>query len=151
MAAQVAMAADVGPTGPTYGGAVYDSDSGPILPGSGGGCGWRGVDSYSCYGEGGRGGGAITFIVAGAMRVDGSVGASGLLGRSQLYSGYNYHGGGGAGGSLWLKVGMLGGPAGFMWKAGAAPARPLGRAPARAGAGAAGSQSPGKPAASPAV
>ena len=70
-------------------GASYDSIQQPTMLGSGGGAGYAGV--------GGTGGGRITLVVRGTMRVDGSVTANGG-------NGVNERSGGGSGGSIWLSV-----------------------------------------------
>jgi hypothetical protein len=70
-------------------GVSYDSIQQPTMLGSGGGSGYAGV--------GGAGGGAITLVVGGTMRVDGNVTANGA-------NAINERAGGGSGGSIWLSA-----------------------------------------------
>ncbi|MFH1745534.1 MAG: immunoglobulin domain-containing protein [Planctomycetota bacterium] len=80
------------------GGSTYGIEWTPNLLGSGGGKG----DPYDI---GGAGGGIVFMNVAGALQVDGQLAANGNDGG--VYSG-NY-GGGGSGGSIWLRVESLDG------------------------------------------
>jgi subtilase family serine protease len=84
--------------GGSYGGAggnggwrVYGSATEPVDLGSGGG-GGGGQPGW------GAGGGLIRLTVAGTLRVDGLISAAGY---------WNWDGGGGAGGSIWLTAGQL--------------------------------------------
>ena len=72
----------------------YDSIQQPVSLGSGGGSGLGGV--------GGGGGGSIKLVVAGNLRVDGTVSANGA-------NGINDRSGGGSGGSIWLTCQNLSG------------------------------------------
>jgi hypothetical protein len=73
-------------------GVSYDSIQQPSQLGSGGGASYAGV--------GGAGGGMITLVVGGTLRVDGSVTANGE-------NAVNERAGGGSGGSIWLSAGNL--------------------------------------------
>ncbi len=70
-------------------GVTYDSIQQPTSLGSGGGAGYAGV--------GGAGGGRITLVVRGTIRVDGSVTANGA-------SAVKERAGGGSGGAIWLSA-----------------------------------------------
>ena len=85
------------------GGPAYDSATEPVLWGSGGGAGHAS--------SGGTGGGAIRLIVGGTFELNGELSADGLSG--------GIHGGGGAGGSIWVTADTLAG-AGNIWARGAA-------------------------------
>lgn len=59
--------------------------------------------------RGGLGGGAVQLVVPRALQLDGSILANGRPGGSNFLSGTSYFGGGGAGGSIDLRVGTLAG------------------------------------------
>lgn len=77
----------------------YDSVSGPVLPGSGGGA--------STYTSGGNGGGAIRIAAAGRVLVNGSVTADGRAANG-------YRAGGGSGGSVYISCRTFGGTSGSL-------------------------------------
>jgi hypothetical protein len=77
----------------TPGGAAYGSRIHPTEPGSCGGNGWQS--------EGGAGGGPLDLSVDGTLTVNGIISADGLPGTGDGY------GGGGAGGSIWIKTEIL--------------------------------------------
>ncbi|WP_413584373.1 beta strand repeat-containing protein [Bdellovibrio sp. HCB274] len=64
--------------------------------------GFAGSTSAAYGGVGGKGGGAITFVVPGTFTINGTLSANGAAGAAT-------GGGGGAGGSLWLTVGTIDG------------------------------------------
>lgn len=88
-----------GNTGAT-GGLVYDDPTNPIYGGAGGASG--------SYVLGGAGGGIIRLIATQSIAIVGSLTADGAAGST---NGFAYSGGGGAGGSIYLKAPALTGPA----------------------------------------
>ncbi|MBK7677462.1 MAG: hypothetical protein IPJ27_23445 [Candidatus Accumulibacter sp.] len=94
------------------GGTGYGSLLQPAELGSGGGtASWNsGGSAGRIYEYGGAGGGIVRLDVGGALKVDGVISANGLVGEyGSAYWGSSWTGGGGAGGSIDITVGWLGG------------------------------------------
>ncbi|MBY0112945.1 MAG: hypothetical protein K2Y21_08995 [Phycisphaerales bacterium] len=96
-------AASIATYGSVAGGATYGSATAPTTFGSGGG---------AACGGGGSGGGAVRIQTPGRVIIDGKINANGMAPPTD-----GYPGGGGAGGSVWIQAGLLGGR-GFVNAAG---------------------------------